>query len=222
MKKLLIAATALTTLVATPALADGNNRNTDKETFTLRANNPAKCNLEAADYTLRLPNNSLTNDQGIAKGTIGGDVAAALTGANVFAWCTGNKNTVQMYRTAFAVDDGDALLSGFNQAAIYDVAMLIEDAHRTDNVVPLEGTSDGQGAGPGVGSIGAGILVGRFGAAGTGSHVTFLQESGQVSTAVTNASVGQAGKTTAFTASNNRLVAGQYVSTLTIELTPGV
>lgn len=221
MKKLMIAASVLATLAATPALADGNNRNTDTENFTLRANNPAKCNLEAADYTLRLPNNSLTDNQGVALGTIGTDVANVLNGAGVTAWCTGNSNTLQMYRTAFTIGNGDQLVSGFNQAAVYDVTMAISDAVRSDGFTPVEGTSDGQGHGPGHG-IGGALTVSRFGPSAAGTPVIFAQETGQTSTAVTNASAAGTGATSAFTASTNRLVAGQYVSTLTIELTPGV
>lgn len=221
MKKALIVAAAISAIAATPALADGNNRNTDTEQFRLRANNPAKCNLEANDYTLRLPNNSLTDNQGMALNSIGSAVAAALNGAGVTAWCTGASNTLQMYRTAFTVDNGNALTSGFNQAAIYDVALGIPDATRSDGFSPLEGTSDGQGNGVGVG-VGAGLTVGRFGPSGTGSVVNFTQESGQTSSAVTNGSAGGTGATNTFTASSNRMVAGQYQSVLTIELTPGV
>lgn len=221
MKKLLIAATALTTFVATPAFADGNNTALDTESFTLTATNPAKCNLEASTYVLNLPTNSLTDNQGVALSTIGTDVAAALNGAGVTAWCTGSSNKLQMYRTAFTIGTGDALASGFNQAAVYDVSLSVADATRSDGLTPLEGTSDGQGNGPGVG-IGAGLTLGRFGPSGTGSTVTFAQEAGKTSSAVTNASVGGTNATSAFTTNNNRLVAGQYQSTLTIELTPGV
>ncbi len=76
MKKYLYLAAVAAAAVSTPALADGNNRSTDTETFTLRANNPAKCNLEAADYTLRIPGNSISDNDGFALSNISASVAA--------------------------------------------------------------------------------------------------------------------------------------------------
>jgi hypothetical protein len=215
MKKYLLAATILAA-VSTPAFADGNNRNTDTETFTLRANNPAKCNLEANDYTLRIAGNSISDNDGFALSTVSAAVASEMNGAGVSAWCTGAKNTLQMYRTPFTTDTGIKGADGFNRAVVYDVTMNIADAVRTDGFSPIEGTSDGQGNGPGVG-VGSGLTVGRFGPSGAGSPVVFAQELG--SEAVTNGTTTDARGS--FTVDGNRLIAGQYVSTLTIELTPG-
>ena len=218
MKKYLVAASILATMVSAPAFADGNNRGTDVENFTLRANNPAKCNLEAADYTLRIAGNSISDNDGFASTTVATDVADALNGADVSAWCTGASNTLQMYRTAFVTDTGLKEADGFNRAVLFDIEMDIDDAVRTPGgYKPIEGTSDGKGNGPGIGA-GAGILVGRFGPAGAGSTVEFT--SFGTSTAVTNGN--STGATGSFTSDPNRLIAGQYVSTLTIELTPGV
>jgi hypothetical protein len=216
MKKYLFAATMLAAAVSSPAFADGNNRNTDTETFTLRANNPAKCNLEANDYTLRIAGNSISDNDGFALSTVSAAVASEMNGAGVNAWCTGAKNTLQMFRTPFVTDGGIKGTDGFNRAVVYDVTMNITDAVRTDGYSPIEGTSDGQGNGPGLG-VGSGLTVGRFGPTGAGSPVTFAQE--LASEAVTNGTTTDARGS--FTADSNRLIAGQYVSTLTIELTPG-
>lgn len=217
MKKYLVAAATFVAITSAPAFADGNNRSTDTEIFTINATNPAKCNLEATTYTLNLDTNALSNDEGFALATVSSSVANKMNQANVTAWCTGAKNTLQMYRTAFVTDGGVKGIDGFNRAVVYDVNMNIAGAVRSDGFTPTEGTSDGQGNGPGVGS-GAGITVGRFGATGTGAQVVFSAELN--SEAVTN------GNSTAargnFTADANRLIAGQYISTLTIELTPGV
>jgi hypothetical protein len=217
MKKYLVAASILATMVSAPAFADGNNRNTDTEAFTLRANNPAKCNLEASDYTLRIAGNSISNNDGFALATVSAAVASEMNSAGVSAWCTGAKNTLQMYRTPFVTDGGNKGEDGFNRAVVYDVTMNIADAVRTDGFSPIEGTSDGKGNGPGVG-VGSGLTVSRFGPTGAGSPVTFAQELG--SEAVSNGG-GELTARTSFTADSNRLIAGQYVSTLTIELTPG-
>jgi hypothetical protein len=223
MKKILLAVTALTTFgAATPALADGSNRNTDTETFTIRANNPAKCNLEASDYTLRLPNNRISNNDGFVLTSVSADVASALNGAGVTAWCTGASNSLQMYRTALTTGDGEqttgASGAGFQQAVIYDVTMNIADASRSDGGPgSLEGTADGQGSGPGVGNA---ITVSRFGPQGTGSTVTFAAE--RDAAAVNSDSAGTGARSAYSEDNSRRLVAGQYVGTLTIEVTPGV
>ena len=218
MKKYLFAATMLAAAVSSPAFADGNNRNTDTETFTLRANNPAKCNLEASDYTLRIAGNSISNNDGFALTTVSAAVADAMNTAGVFAWCTGANNTLQMYRTAFITDGGIKGEDGFNRAVVYDVTMNIDDALRTDGLSPTEGTSDGNGNGPGIG-IGSGLKVGRFGPLGAGSQVDFAAE--LPSEAVDNGN-SNGDRDDDFNGDPARLVAGQYVSSLTIELTPGV
>jgi hypothetical protein len=217
MKKYLFAATMLAAAVSTPAFADGNNRGTDTETFTLRANNPPKCNLESSDYTLAIDSNALSNDEGRALRSVSRSVADALNAENVTAWCTGAKNTLQMYRTAFVADgtNGNQLPTGFNTAVIYDVTMNIADAVRSDGFSPIEGTSDGKGRGPGVGGAES---VGRFGPSGRGSQVRFRAE--LPSEAVTDGAEGDQARNL-FSEDNNRLIAGRYESTLTIELTPG-
>jgi hypothetical protein len=216
MKKLLLAATILAS-VSTPAFADGNNRGTDTETFTLRANNPPKCNLEAADYTLNIGANQISDNDGFARSTVSAEVASSMNSAGVNAWCTGTKNTLVMYRTPFIADGttGAKGLDGFNTAVVYDVTMDIADAVRSDGFDPIEGTSDGSTSGPGVGN---GLTVGRFGPTGAGTPVVFAVE--QTSNAVSDGNEGPQARSD-FSADNARLIAGRYESLLTIELTPG-
>jgi hypothetical protein len=220
MKKLLIGNAILAiAFTATPALADGNNRGTDTEVFQLRANNPAKCNLEAADYTLSLPGNSISDNDGFARADVSAAVAAELNGAGVTAWCTGSSNTLQMYRTGFTIGDGVKTSDGFNQTVAYDIAVRIAGALRSDGQDPLEGTSDGAGNGPCVGEgPGVGLTVGRFGAAGAGALVTFTAELPSFASATNPGTGGR----NAFVEDANRLVAGKYESAVTIELTPGL
>jgi hypothetical protein len=219
MKKYLFAATMLAAAVSSPAFADGNNRGTDTETFTLRANNPAKCNLSASDYTLNIGGNEISDNNGFARPTVSSEVADAMNGANVKAWCTGASNKLQMYRTAFVTDTGNKEADGFNRAVIYDVWMRIAGALRSDLQDPIEGTSDGEDNGPGIG-VGAGLTVGRFGPTAAAAAVTFTADG--TSNAVSNGTTGGTQARSVFTGDTNRLIAGQYVSSLTIELTPGV
>lgn len=216
MKKYLLAATMGAAMISTPALADGRNTSTDVETFTLRANNPAKCNLEATTQRLRISNNSISNNNGRARRNLANVVAREMNSAGVRAWCTGSSNAVNMYRTPFTIGTGDQTTDEFNQAVIYDVNMSIDGAVRDDGFTSsLEGTSDGL-IGPGVGN---GIKVSRFGPSGRGARVSF--EGDGTSNAVSDGSDGTAARNQ-FTPDNNRLVAGRYSSELTIEITPAV
>ena len=222
MKKYLFAATMLAAAVSSPAFADGGNRSTDTEVFNLRGNNPAKCNLEAANgQTHNIGANLISDDDGFARNDVSDSVANALDGAGVTAWCTGNNNKLQMYRTAFTTDTGikgGLLNDDFNRAVIYDIEMTVTGATRADGEPnPIEGTSDGQGRGPGVGGT---EYVSRFGPSGLGAAVSFDAES--ASNATTDGITGAAGERTLFPSDGNRLIAGLYRSTVTIELTPGV
>ncbi|MGQ3101204.1 MAG: hypothetical protein ACT6Q5_06545 [Sphingopyxis solisilvae] len=216
MKKLLVAASVLAAMASTPAWADGDNTGLDTETFTLNANNPPKCNLEASTYTLTLANNVLSNDDGFARNDVSNSVASALNTAGVHAWCTGARNTLQMYRTPFAFTAADEIFDPFSGAVIYDISLNIADAVRTDGFAPTEGTSDGKGNGPGIG-VGSGLRVGRFGPTGLGTPVVFASEAPSAATSVTFGD----GPRSDFTPSDGRLVAGAYASSVTIELTPG-
>lgn len=216
MKKFLVAASVLAAVVSTPAWADAPNTGLDTEVFTLNAANPPKCNLEATTYTLTLANNVLSNDEGFARSDVSNSVADALNSAGVNAWCTGARNTLQMYRTPFATTASDEIFAPFSGAVIYDITLDIADAARTDGFDPTEGTSDGKGNGPGVG-VGSALTVGRFGPTGLGTPVIFARES---DSAATNVNFGD-GPRGDFTPSDGRLVAGQYASSVTIELTPG-
>jgi hypothetical protein len=223
MKKILMAAAAASFGIATPALADGDNTGLDTEVFTINAENPPKCNLEAANYVATITGDNLTDSEGRARTDVGATVADALSALNLTAWCTGASNKLNVYRTALTTGDGTQTTGeyggGFNRALVYDVRLAIPDARRLDGQpIYVDGTSDGQGNGAGLGN-GAAAAVGRFGPSGQGSALYFGQDDSNTSFAASN-NAGTAGRD-AYTASTNRLVAGSYQSTLTIELTPG-
>ncbi len=219
MKKFLMAATAIATLAtATPALADGDNTTTDVEVFTINGDNPAKCNLESNSYNVTLPANVISDNNGFARTDLSAAVANGLNALGITAWCTGNNNKVNAYRTALSTNGGERTTDNFNQAVIYDVTMTIAGATRSDGFGSTEGTSDGQGDGPGLG-VGAGLSVSRFGPSGNGSAVTFAQE---LPSAAVTSSVPGTGDRSSYTEDGNRLVAGSYAGTLTVEITPGV
>jgi len=185
-----------------------------------------ECHINAPTTSVRLPAGTLVNNDGKVRNGIANTVANSLTGLGIHAWCTGNSNAVNLYRTALvnqvhngATGPGTQDANGFDTAVIYDLDVDIVGATRSDNAPDIDGTSDGQGNGPGFG-VGGGITVSDFGPTGQGAKVSFKAESGQTPSAVTN-NAGT-GATSLYTADNHRLAAGRYESNVTLVLKPGV
>lgn len=222
MKKILMAAVAATALISTPALADGENTTTDTETFNISASTPAKCNLESNEYDVTLAEYDITNDEGRARNNVGNRIAQALNALDIKAWCTGSSNDVVLSRSPLVHSTGgNETTDGFNRAVIYDIAMSITGATRSDGTTPLEGTSDGAGNGPGAG-VGSGLTVSRFGPNGQGANVRFENEAGSTSEAITDGEATSEGARGAYSEDNSRLVAGDYSGTVTVTITPGL
>ncbi|MBX3561923.1 MAG: hypothetical protein KF780_08935 [Sphingomonas sp.] len=218
MKKFLMAATAIAAMTtATPALADGDNTGMDQEVFTINGVNPPKCNLEATSYAVNLPANVISDNDGFARTDVSASIASGLNALGINAWCTGNKNKINAYRTALTSSNTGTQVNGFNTALIWDVTMTIAGAVRSDGFGSTEGTADGIGNGPGFG-VGSGLTVGSFGPSGLGAPVTFAQE---LPSAAVSAASGS-GPRSSFSEDTNRLAAGNYFGTLTVEITPGV
>lgn len=227
MKKLLITSAALSALaLSAPAFAQDeadSNTGTQSAQIVISATNPAKCDLSASSNAVSLSNNSITDANGFAYTDIGERVAAALNQLTVNAWCTGGTNKLNLSRTSLSLDGTGAGVGtdGFARAVIYDLEMKVAGAQRADQSAPPanEGTSDGEGFGPG--TVGSSAL-GRFGATGVGSAITFNNEAANATSAAVTDANGSAGPRSTFATDNSRrLVAGSYSSVVKITLTPG-
>ena len=184
-----------------------------------------QCAITATATTVTIAAANLADTDGYARLNVGSDVALALNGAGIQAWCTGATNGVVLSRTALLKGAGTVDASGFANGIAYDIAVKIPGALRGDGLdgsaTGIEGTSDGAGFGPGVGAGNASAAVDSFGPTGSGVPVTFLNEGSSTSGAITT--LGGVGPTGGFTVLNtNRLAAGNYTSTVTQTLTPGV
>ena len=173
----------------------------------------AQCAVSAVKNSV-IVSNALNDANGFARTNIATDVATALDTAGVKAWCSGSANTIILTRTAFVKTGtaGTADLFDFATGAIYDVGVLISGAVRSGfgELDALESTSDGN-VGP--------TNVSSFGPNGLGAVVSFVAQTGTTSGAIeTNAGVGS---TPAFSVNNGqRLAAGDYMSTVTLTLSP--
>lgn len=177
----------------------------------------AKCSITSGPSNINI--GEVINENARVRNNLANRIANELNGLNLKAWCNGNNNTVNAYRTFLTTDDGQ-LDNGFAQAIGWDVNMDIEDATRPDGTKPIEGTSDGPGASP--------VNVTRFGPTGAGAKVTFTANDTFASGFGSNAApvVAAPGDTTRSDVvtrvdENTRVAAGDYNAQLTIQLTPG-
>ena len=215
MKNIAILAGAAAIMMSAPAFAASNG-------VVVNGSVTAQCAVTAMSAVVTVTN-SLADTTGFARTNIAGDVATALNGAGVQAWCTGATNGVVISRTAFTRAGAVVDASGFANGVVYDLALTIPGGIRSDtNSTTVDGTADGVGNGPGAGAgVGVGT-VDSFGPTGLGVTLSFSTEGTSTSGAITSNAVVD-GPTTGFAVNNaNRLAAGtDYTSTVTISLTPG-
>jgi len=219
MMKMLLATAAVAAIgIAAPAFAQdaATTSAPSSKSFSVTADNPAKCQINADQTSVTLADDSISNDQGRARANIGQKVAQALDGLNAHAWCTGASNGLVLTRSSLITGDGTSV-DGFAQAVIYDIAVDLSDASRQSGTKPVEGTADGGTNGPGVGS-GSSDPVSHFGPTGQGSKLKFSNEAGSTSEATTVNADGQ--RRDFYTPSNARLTSGSYTGTVTLTLTP--
>lgn len=211
--------------LSTAAFAATADYNTGLQSASvvISATNPAKCDLTASSAAVSLPADSITDANGFAYTNIGERVASALNNLTVKAWCTGGTNSLNLSRTSLSLDSAGAGVGsdGFARAVIYDIEMKVAGAQRADQSAPPanEGTSDGEGFGPG--TVGQSAL-GRFGATGSGNLISFSNETDNATSGAVTAANSSAGPRSSFAIDNSRrLVAGAYSSVVKITLTPG-
>lgn len=217
MKKIIMTTTAIAAVAfATPAFAQ-STQDLQTATFTVSGLNPAKCQINADDVTAELGDDEISNEQGRARNNVGSAVARALNELEVRAWCTGAKNKIVLTRTPLATGDGEQTTgpsgAGFNQAVIYDIAVLVPGYDRTKQG-ETEATEDGDG----------GPEIGRFGPDGRGARLRFSNYSASANSDAVNSDAPGAGSRDSYSGlvDNSRLVAGDYVSTVVLTLNPGV
>lgn len=221
MKRLLMAAAML----AAPALASAQalpavTGATATQNITINGRVTAQCVINSGTSSFNLTQSLAGADGFLNASGLQSALESGLTNTNTTAWCSGNSNKVVISRTAL-VRNGTTGAQGadqFGNAVLYDVGVKINNA-------PVAGFSytDGSSDGPGNGHI-----VGRFGPMNQGEPVTFVTDiSGPASLltpiVVAATSAAADGATPTFSALPGvRLSAGDYTSTVTLTITPGV
>lgn len=178
----------------------------------------AQCAIEGANSATITQ--SLAGDDGFISPTAAADIISALNQAQPEAWCSGDNNQMNLYRTMLVRNGSNGQPDdGFAQAVLFDAGINfptpVNNGFSYD-----EGTSDGEGSGP---------VVGRFGPTGNGETGVFVIDNYDGgATAFTTAEAGNAdpsdtGPSATFVETPGvRLAAGDYTSTVTLRLTPGV
>jgi hypothetical protein len=218
MKKRILLAGALIAAAATPAMA-----NTDGESINVNGRVPAMCRITANDHNIAL--GSVIDSDGFLDADLQSRILTQLNSVDVFAWCNGSNNVVNAFREALLLDgsDGTTQPGGFATAVGFDVGIQIGDTEPNginDGYTYDEGTSDGEGSGPGGAA--------PFGATGLGAPITFVSDNWGgpaflTPVAVDVPSAGFTGPTTGFTTLGAvRPAAGRYRGRVTIRLTSGL
>lgn len=155
--------------VLAAASTSGAMANTDNETININGRVPAICHVTASDHNVSLGN--VIDSDGFLRGDLQSAILAQLNSVDVFAWCNGANNVVNVFREALVLDgaDGTTQPNGFATAIGFDVGIQIngEPDGINDAFTYDEGTSDGEGSGPG---------APPFGPTGPGAPITFVND----------------------------------------------
>lgn len=182
----------------------------DVESLAINGEVAAKCGVYGSTLTVDLPQ-ELTNENAMLRGAVSGEIATALNGARLIAFCNGVGNTVQVERAVLAntdasiTDNGSLASGGFAQYVKYELDMSL-------NGTVLDSTTSAT-ASP----------ANRFGGHNSGSSsATWLQFQ-----AVGNAVPSSNSSNNKFAASgwasltDRRMAAGNYVGSVRVTVTPG-
>ncbi|KAA9014345.1 hypothetical protein [Sphingobium limneticum] len=200
--------------ISAPAFAQTADTNTGLQSASVvvSATNPAKCDLTATTTALTLAGDVLTDANGVPVNNVGTLVAAELNNAGVNAWCTGARNVVTLTRTAFTTGGGGSA-GDFQKGILYDVSVENPDNTLGSRSSQYEGTSNGP--------TGSSIWT-RFGAT-TAKTLKFANPAANAASIATNAVSSADGTTASFTTyAATRVIAGDYTSTVTLTIQPGV
>ena len=184
------------------------------QVISINMTSPPACGVSATAPTQALSVGLINNDGFVNGASVQSAIIAALNNAGVVGFCTGANNLVVVTRTPFTLANNGALQNGFARAVLYDVSVSVSNDANTFS----DSTADGPTSG---------AAAGRFGPTGAGAPFTFAAAAGGGAltqpAAVVVSNPADNGPTAGFAnRPNARLVAGQYQSTLTVQLTPGL
>jgi|GEM_PF-530471 len=200
------AASAVVLLAAGAASAQSSV----SQTVNINASVAPKCGVSAQQTTVTLANDLTDSDAKVRSG-VTTEIANALNGASIVAFCNGVNNSVEVKRAVLARtgSTGNGLADGgFAQFVRYNLDTTL-------NGVALDSTS----------TDGATTVASRFGGhislSDTNTHVRFAQAASNGAPVATSAgSTPTAVDWSSLT--DRRLAAGTYTGSVQVILTPGV
>jgi hypothetical protein len=204
MKRILLAAVGVATLVAAGAASAQEN-----QTVAINATVAPKCGVSAQSSTVTLPAD-LTNSEAKVRAAVTDEIAEALNGARIIAFCNGVNNSVTVERAVLAREgatDNGLTEGGFAQFIRYNLDASI-------NGMLLDSTSD----------EGATTVAKRFGghlsSSSEATHVRFAKATSDgAAIASRGGSSATAGNWLGLT--DRRLAAGAYTGSINLIVAPG-
>jgi hypothetical protein len=183
-------------------------------TVELQGRVEARCRLTLASAVQSISVSMVDGEGRINGVAFQAAIVDALNQAGLKGWCSGANNELVLTRTPFVLGSDGNPVNGFARAVLFDVAVSVSAVSQSYS----DATQDGPTAGS---------TAGRFGPTGEGAEFSFAAPltSGslpQPIPVIAASSVAQ-GATASFTQLlGSRLVAGNYVSSVTLEVRPGL
>lgn len=198
-----VAASAAALLVAGAASAQ------DTQSVAINATVAPKCGVSAQETTVTL-SGDLTDADAKVRSGVTNEIANALNGARIIAFCNGVNNSVQIKRTVLTRTGatGNGLADGgFAQFIRYNLDASL-------NGLPLDSTST-ENASPVASRFG-----GHFSPSDTNTHVRFAQAASN-GAPVASSSGSTPTATNWEPRTDRRLAAGAYTGSVEVTVTPG-
>lgn len=203
MKKVLLAAGAIAALTTAGTASAQVSQRVD-----INASVDSKCGVSAQQTVVTL--GDLTNAQAKVRASVTQEIADALNGAKIIAFCNAPNSTVEVERAVLARDGrtGTGLTDGgFAQHVRYNLDASI-------NGLPLDSTS----------TAGGSTVAARFGghdsASSTATHLKF-EPAASNGTAVASSNGSSETSIDWTSLTDRRLAAGTYNGYVNVTLTPG-
>jgi hypothetical protein len=174
----------------------------------------ARCQLTLTSAVQSIPVSMVDSEGRIDGPAFQTAIITALNQAGLRGWCSGASNQLVLTRTPFVLGSNGAPVSGFARAALFDVSVRVSTPSQSYSDTTQDGPSGASSAG-------------SFGPTRSGADFSFAIPSGtgglSQPVAVTVSDAGSVAATSSFTQLvNSRMVAGNYNSTVTLEVRPGL
>jgi len=205
MKRILCAAVAMSAIA-------GAAQAQDSESIAINAEVGSKCGVYGNTLTVTLPQD-LTDANAMIRNGVTGEIATALNGARLIAFCNDIGNTVQVERAVLSntdssvTDNGGLASAGFAHYVRYELDMSLNNAF-------LDSTTT-------AGASAADRFGGHNSLSSSATWLQFAQASGGAAVPSSNAANQKFAASGWASLTDRRLAAGNYVGSVRVTVTPG-